>query len=107
MRLIWWAQNSQALDQPRHLTPDLVFPRLGKIIDVRGCFWHMHGRCGRCRLPATRRAYWLAKLRRNAARDRASARALRREGWRVLVVWECQLRDPDRVAGRIERFLEG
>lgn len=88
-----------------------MFPRLRKVIDVRGCFWHMHGRSacrGRgCRVPATRRAYWLAKLRRNADRDAAAVRALRRAGWRVLVVWECELRDVDRLAGRIEGFLGG
>lgn len=69
--------------------PDLVFPRLGKIIIVNGCFWHMHT-CGRCRIPASRRSYWVAKLNRNARRDRRTRRLLRRLGWQVLVVWECQ-----------------
>src|SRR5688572_16336554 len=63
--------------------PDLVFPRHGKIILVSGCFWHMHG-CGRCRIPATNRAYWIAKLRRNTLRDGRNRRALRRAGWHVL-----------------------
>ncbi|MEM6755563.1 MAG: very short patch repair endonuclease, partial [Planctomycetota bacterium] len=58
-------------------TPDVVLPRLGKVIQVRGCFWHMHD-CGRCRLPATRREYWRAKLERNRKRDAATDRALRR-----------------------------
>ena len=49
-------------------TPDLVFPRHRKIINVSGCFWHMHG-CGRCRIPATRRRYWTNKLKSNARRD--------------------------------------
>ena len=71
--------------------PDLVFRRLRKIIVVHGCFWHMHG-CGRCRIPKARRAYWVAKLHRNAARDRRSFRVLRDAGWKVLVVWECQTR---------------
>src|SRR5438477_9336664 len=69
--------------------PDLVFPRLRKVIFVSGCFWHRHT-CGRCRIPSTRRAYWLAKIDRNAARDRRVQRALRRLGWGVMVVWECQ-----------------
>lgn len=85
-------------------TPDLVYPRLRKIIEVRGCFWHMHA-CGRCRIPATRRGYWLAKLRRNASRDRMTVQKLRREGWRVLIVWECQTGDTDRLLGRLRRFL--
>jgi DNA mismatch endonuclease, patch repair protein len=78
--------------------PDLVFPRHRKVIFVNGCFWHMHT-CGRCRIPAIRRAYWLAKLKRNADRDKRAQRALRRADWRVLVVWECQT-----VAARRERL---
>jgi DNA mismatch endonuclease (patch repair protein) len=87
-------------------TPDLVFPRLRKIINVSGCFWHMH-HCGRCRIPAARRAYWIGKLQRNAARDRKTRRALRRLGWRMLVVWECQTTRArrERLLGRIMAFL--
>jgi DNA mismatch endonuclease (patch repair protein) len=88
--------------------PDLVFPRLHKIINVSGCFWHMHG-CGRCRIPATRRGYWFAKLERNAARDRRTRRALRKAGWQVLVVWECQTIPArrDRLRTKVAAFLEG
>lgn len=86
-------------------TPDLVFPRLRKIIDVRGCFWHMHT-CGRCRIPATRRKWWTAKLTRNAERDRRSIRRLRRAGWKVLVVWECQTGSPERLATKLACFLD-
>jgi DNA mismatch endonuclease, patch repair protein len=87
-------------------TPDLVFPRLRKIINVNGCFWHLHG-CRRCRVPSSRRGYWTAKLQRNAARDKRTVRQLRRGGWRVLVLWECQI-GAARQAGlraRIVRFL--
>jgi DNA mismatch endonuclease, patch repair protein len=87
-------------------TPDLAFPRLRKIINVSGCFWHMHG-CGRCRIPATRRDYWIGKLQRNAARDRRTRRGLRRAGWQVLVVWECQVspRKLNRLRERLAKFL--
>ena len=87
-------------------TPDMVFPRLRKIINVSGCFWHMH-RCGRCRIPKSRRQYWTAKLNRNAARDKTNHRLLRRAGWRVLVVWECQTRTAfsDRLRARVAAFL--
>lgn len=83
--------------------PDLVFKRLRKVIFVHGCFWHMHD-CGRCRIPATRRTFWLAKLERNAARDKKSVAALRRTGWGVMRIWECQLRKPG-LRGRLLRFL--
>lgn len=87
-------------------TPDLVFSRLRRVINVSGCFWHMHG-CGRCRIPGTRREYWVAKLERNAARDARTRRKLKRMGWRVLTIWECQL-TAARVAAttrRIRKFL--
>jgi DNA mismatch endonuclease (patch repair protein) len=88
-------------------SPDLVFPRLGKVIFVSGCFWHRHT-CGRCRIPATRRRYWLAKFDRNEARDQRVQRALRRLGWGVMVVWECQTAPAklDRLRSRLSRFLK-
>jgi DNA mismatch endonuclease (patch repair protein) len=85
-------------------TPDLVFPRLRKVINVSGCFWHLHA-CGRCRIPAVRRSYWLPKLLRNQQRDRTARRALNRRGWRVLTIWECQTKDLPRLSERVARFL--
>jgi len=86
--------------------PDLVFRRLGKIIFVHGCFWHGHScRAGRNR-PSSGRSYWIAKLERNVARDRAIIRKLRRAGWSVMTVWECQLKKPERVTARLMKFLE-
>lgn len=85
-------------------TPDIVFTRLKRIIEVRGCFWHAH-RCEGGRVPATRTAWWEAKLRRNILRDLKSVRQLRREGWRVLVVWECELKHDEGLKLRIEAFL--
>jgi DNA mismatch endonuclease (patch repair protein) len=87
--------------------PDLVFAGRRKIIEVAGCFWHMHD-CGRCRIPAARREYWVAKLARNAARDKRNRRALRRAGWRVLTIWECQTTAAkiDWLERRVRAFLE-
>ena len=86
--------------------PDLVLPRLQKVITVNGCFWHKHG-CGRCRIPATRREYWVAKIERNARRDRRNRRRLARLGWQVLVVWECQTTTAhqQRLEAMLTRFL--
>lgn len=85
--------------------PDLVFRSLRKVIFVHGCFWHGHGcRAGRNR-PASRQDYWLRKLEGNAARDRANARKLRREGWSVMTVWECQLKSPGKIEARLRTFL--
>src|SRR5262245_1683825 len=81
--------------------PDLVFPSRRAVIFVHGCFWHRHANCGR--MPKSRLDYWLPKLERNKARDVQNIKALRRSGWRVLVVWECQLKT--NLSARITRFL--
>ena len=69
--------------------PDLVFPRWRTVVFVNGCFWHQHRNCRRAKLPRTNRSFWRAKLRRNAERDLDNYSRLRRAGWRVRIVWEC------------------
>jgi len=86
--------------------PDLVFVARRRIINVSGCFWHGHT-CGRCRIPATRRDYWIAKIERNRRRDARTSRALRRLRWKVMTVWECQLGDSARLERRLMKFLRG
>ncbi len=88
-------------------TPDMVFPRLRKVIFIHGCFWHLH-KCPRSRIPASNRCYWIAKLQRNSQRDKLVRRTLRRDGWRALVVWECQTAPNrlNRLRNRLARFLE-
>jgi len=86
--------------------PDLVFPARDRVIFVHGCFWHGHScRAGRNR-PSSNTAYWTAKLDRNRARDAAHRRNLRKLGWRILIVWECELKDPERLRARIARFFQ-
>lgn len=85
-------------------TPDLVFRARRKVIEVRGCFWHMHS-CGRCRIPVSNRAYWVAKLRRNRDRDRRNGRLLARARWDVLIVWECETAALGSLEKRLHRFL--
>lgn len=87
-------------------TPDLVFPGRGKVIFIHGCFWHRHARCVLARLPKSRSDFWLPKLTANAERDARNVRALRRLGWGVLTIWECQLGDSAKLANRIRRFLD-
>ncbi len=72
--------------------PDIVLPKYKTVIRVMGCFWHGH-KCPRGdRPPKTNTEYWTAKLQRNVERDKKQKRALEGEGWRVLDVWECQLK---------------
>ena len=73
--------------------PDLTFPRLKKIIFVHGCFWHGHNCKRGAREPKENAAYWKRKISRNRERDAAAQEALRAQGWDVLVLWECQLKD--------------
>lgn len=84
--------------------PDLVFPNRRKVVFVHGCFWHKHS-CLAATLPKSNKRYWKAKQERNAKRDRRHARSLRREGWKVLVVWECERSNPERMQKRLFRFL--
>ena len=87
-------------------TPDLVFPRLRRAIFVHGCFWHRHEGCVRTTTPKTRAAYWREKFEQNLRRDRRNLAALRRLGWSVLVVWECQTFERTELLARLSRFLD-
>lgn len=86
-------------------TPDLVFPRLRKIILVHGCFWHLHEGCKRSKLPTTNREFWQRKLSRNCERDKENLRLLTDSGWAVLILWECELANLEALYARIASFL--
>ncbi len=90
-------------------SPDLVFPTRRKVVFVHGCFWHRHHcRKGRS-TPKTRARFWKEKLESNKDRDATHRRKLRRLGWSVLTVWECQTvpKKAGRLTQRIRRFLDG
>lgn len=87
--------------------PDIVRRPDRWVIFVHGCFWHQHSRAG-CldgRKPKSNTVYWHEKLARNVRRDKTHAAALRRLGWRVLVVWECEALHITKARRKIERFL--
>jgi DNA mismatch endonuclease (patch repair protein) len=86
-------------------TPDLVFTRLHRIVFVHGCFWHMH-RCPKGKSkPVSNGRFWRSKLEGNAARDNRTIAKLRYLGWHVLTVWECEVRNPKKLARRLAKFL--
>ena len=85
--------------------PDIVFPRHEAVIVVHGCFWHRHPGCKRASSPKTRVRYWQNKFEDNVVRDRRNETALRDLGWKVMVIWECETKDHEAVAARIESFL--
>lgn len=74
--------------------PDLVFPRYQAAIFVHGCFWHRHD-CSYFKMPGTRTEFWTEKIDGNVRRDAAALAALKKAGWRCLVVWECTLKKKD------------
>ncbi|MGD0520359.1 MAG: DNA mismatch endonuclease Vsr [Terracidiphilus sp.] len=84
--------------------PDLVFPARCKVIFVHGCFWHSHG-CKSGLIPRSNRDFWLPKLRQNKARDGNNLEALAEQGWKALVIWQCELRDSRSLCIKIKRFL--
>ena len=71
--------------------PDLVFPKYRAVIFVNGCFWHGHN-CHLFKWPSTRKEFWKQKILGNSLRDRENIKSLKRDGWRVLIVWECALK---------------
>ncbi len=85
--------------------PDLVFNPRKKVIFVHGCFWHQHG-CRQYRMPRTKLGFWEPKLDGNKLRDKKVIRELRRLGWKILVVWECQIKRKALLRKRIAHFLE-
>lgn len=86
-------------------SPDVVLPRWKTVVFVHGCFWHRHQGCDNVRTPISRPEYWLPKFDRNVKRDRRDRAKLRKMGWRVLVIWECELRRPERLTKRITDFF--
>ena len=77
------------MTRPTFSRPDILLPKHKTAIFVHGCFWHRHAGCKNCTTPTNRREWWLAKLNGNAARDKLHQAALRKLGWRVIVIWEC------------------
>ena len=85
--------------------PDLVLPKYHAAIFIHGCFWHQHRGCHRCTSPKTREEWWRNKLNRNVERDRSNLKRLTELGWRVLVLWECEIKRSDGLMENLVGFL--
>ena len=86
-------------------TPDVVLPKYRAVVFIHGCFWHRHRNCKIATMPHSHRKFWADKFARNVANDGKHRRRLRRLGWKVVTVWACQLKHPDRVLAKIEKAL--
>jgi DNA mismatch endonuclease (patch repair protein) len=85
-RITGWRRHTNVFGKP-----DFVFPSQRVAVFVDGCFWHRHPGCKFCYTPKSRSEFWLPKFEQNIARDRLVSRTLRKAGWRVVRIWECQL----------------
>jgi len=87
-------------------TPDIVYISKRLVIFVNGCFWHACTKCGRFRMPKTRKKFWKDKIEGNVGRDRKNSRLLRADGWKVVVVWECEIEKKSNLRRKLKRHLE-
>lgn len=88
--------------------PDLILPRYHTVIFVHGCYWHRHPGCKNAAIPGTRTDFWVAKFQGTVKRDREVADKLINQGWRVIIVWECELENnSDSVIQKICQELTG
>ena len=85
--------------------PDIVLPRWKTVVLVHGCFWHRHDGCRLTTTPKTRPDFWNQKFSANVVRDKKQRVLLRRLGWRVIVVWECETRLPFKLVNRLQRLM--
>ena len=86
--------------------PDIVLARYNSVIFVHGCFWHRHKDCKNASVPKTKKTFWEEKFKANIERDIKVKNELKSNGWRVLVVWECELTDIESVEKELEKFLK-
>ena len=76
-------------------SPDIVLPKYKTVIFVHGCFWHRHENCKYASTPKTRQEFWEAKFRENINRDKLNQENLSSKGWKIIIVWECEIKDKD------------
>ena len=85
--------------------PDIVISRLKTVIFINGCFWHQHKNCKYSVMPKTNKSYWTPKLKRNMQKQKDDIKQLKKEGWKVNIFWECQLKSNKLVNQKVSRIL--
>lgn len=76
-------------------TPDLIFPKHRTVVFVHGCFWHRHAACKKASTPKSNLEYWQYKFKENVVRDSRNIMDLHTAGWRIIVIWECEIKSGD------------
>lgn len=87
--------------------PDIVLPKHKKVVFVHGCFWHGHPGCKRSDRPTSNAEFWNTKIDRNIVRDATAVAGLEAQGWKVLTVWQCRIRNREGLHDDLNRFLGG
>lgn len=87
-------------------SPDVVLPKHRTVVMVHGCFWHRHPSCKYAYTPSSKVKFWQEKFEGNVIRDRRARRALQAQSWKVVTVWECETKDPERLKVRLLRAFE-
>ena len=85
--------------------PDFIFPKYKSVLFVNGCFWHQHNCSRGKRIPKSNREYWRIKLEKNVKRDKKNQRKLRKMGWQVVKIWECQIKSESRLVKMLQGVL--
>lgn len=86
--------------------PDIVLRSRNTVIFVHGCFWHRHEGCKQCYTPKSNIEFWETKFAGNVQRDKKNTCALKTAGWRVIIVWECELSTPTKLEAKLKRLLQ-
>ena len=102
-RLMGFHYRLHSNELPGH--PDIVFRKYGKVVFIHGCFWHQHAPCTQYRMPKTKKEFWLPKLKANKMRDMLNQSLLAKMGYKVLIIWECELRMANRLQEKIIHFM--
>jgi len=82
--------------------PDIVLPKYKTVIFVHGCFWHGHKGCRRSNVPKSNQEYWVPKINRNIQRDKEHYKQIKKMGWKVLVIWECECKYHEKITKKIK-----
>lgn len=86
-------------------SPDIVLPKFRTAIFVHGCFWHQHKNCSKSRRPSSNQDYWNTKLDENISRDKRKEKELSKLGWRVVTIWQCEIRNLETLTKKLKKLL--
>lgn len=86
--------------------PDIVLPKYKIVIFIHGCFWHCHKGCSRATIPKSNVEYWINKFSKNTERDIQNTKKLSKAGWKVITVWECELKNLDSLIKKLDNLIK-